>query len=154
MGNSARHAFTPFFPWSASTRVESYFRGVRTVGGGAYSHDRPRVPSRVCGGRFSVKRLLVLIATTVLIALVPAAASADDNEKLQARPFTFVGSAADCAPAPAGSRIVTAAWLGGMGLPDSGGNNAPDPATRNDPHFGLLLSKNGPTTDCSSAGAR
>src|SRR5439155_844865 len=65
-------------------------------------------------------------------------------------PFTFVGTAAECAPSPAGSRIVTAAWLGGMGLPDNGGPSATTPG---DPHTGLLLSKNGPTADCSSSGA-
>jgi hypothetical protein len=59
---------------------------------------------------------------------------------------------------PAGSRIVTAAWLEGMGLPDNGGanSNPGDPAdnpSKKDPHTGLLLSKNGPTPDCSSAGA-
>ena len=53
---------------------------------------------------------------------------------------------------------MTAAWLGGLGLPDNGGSNttALDLATnpnKNDPHRGLLLSKNGPTPDCSSAGA-
>ena len=53
---------------------------------------------------------------------------------------------------------MTAAWLGGMGLPDNGGQNTTplDVATnpnKNDPHRGLLLSKNGPTPDCSSAGA-
>ena len=41
----------------------------------------------------------------------------------------------------------------GLGLPDNGGLNGV-PATANDPHRGLLLSKNGPQTDCSSAGAR
>lgn len=100
-----------------------------------------------------MKRIYVLLAVIALVAFMPAGrASADnDDNRLQAVPFTFVGTAADCAPAPAGSRIVTAAWLGGMGLPDNGGPNA---ATPNDPHTGLLLSKNGPTADCSSAGAR
>jgi len=46
-----------------------------------------------------------------------------------------------------------------MGLPDNGGPNfsSTDPAdapNKNDPHFGLLLSKNGQTPICSSAGAR
>ena len=78
---------------------------------------------------------------------------------VKAVPFVFVGTAAQCSPAPAGSRIVTSAWLSGMGLPDNGGANttAADHATnpnKNDPHTGLLLSKNGPTPDCSSAGAQ
>ena len=100
-----------------------------------------------------MKRFYVLLAVIALIAFMPAGRAEADSDKtqLQAVPFTFVGSAADCAPSPAGSRIVTAAWLGGMGLPDNGGPNATTP---NDPHTGLLLSKNGPTADCSSAGAR
>jgi hypothetical protein len=100
-----------------------------------------------------MKRIYVLLAVIALVAFMPAGnAQADSgNTGLQAVPFTFVGTAADCAPSPAGSRIVTAAWLGGMGLPDNGGPNATTP---NDPHTGLLLSKNGPTSDCSSAGAR
>jgi len=42
-----------------------------------------------------------------------------------------------------------------MGLPDNGGDTAlnGDPSTRRDAHLGLLLNKNGPTPDCSSAGA-
>jgi hypothetical protein len=83
----------------------------------------------------------------------------DSDGHLRAVPFVFVGRAGDCgAGYPAGSRIVTAAWLGGMGLPDNGGPNAgtvtTDNPNKNDAHFGLLLSKNGPTPDCSSSGAR
>jgi len=92
-----------------------------------------------------------LVTVAALVGLLPGAAVADDNNQVQAVPFTFVGTAAECSPSPAGSRIVTAAWLGGMGLPDNGGANATTP---NDPHTGLLLSKNGPTADCSSSGAR
>ncbi len=78
----------------------------------------------------------------------------DHNQNLQARASTFVGLAAGCAPFPAGSNIVTAAWLTGMGLPDDGSSNAtPSTPPNRDPHFGLLLSKNGATADCSSAGA-
>jgi len=47
---------------------------------------------------------------------------------------------------------VTSGWLGGLGLPDNGGNNGAS-ATASDPHRGLLLNKNGLTTDCSSSGA-
>jgi hypothetical protein len=106
-----------------------------------------------------MKRFYVLLAVLALVAFMPAGgATANNDNRLQAAPFTFVGTAAECAPAAAGSRIVTAAWLGGMGLPDRGGDtalNSPNAATRNDPHSGLLLSKNGPSvTDCSSAGAR
>src|SRR5688572_14799806 len=40
-----------------------------------------------------------------------------------------------------------------MGLPDNG--TSPNTATtaKRDPHDGLLLNKNGPTSDCSSSGA-
>src|SRR3989442_11968747 len=43
-----------------------------------------------------------------------------------------------------------------MGLPDNGGDTAFNGVadTAKDPHRGLLLSKNGPSPDCSSAGAR
>ena len=98
-----------------------------------------------------MKRFYVLLAVMALIAFMPAGrAAADNDNQLQAVPFTFVGTAAQCG-GMAGSRIVTAAWLGGMGLPDNGGQNATSPG---DPHSGLLLNKNGPTPDCSSAGAR
>jgi hypothetical protein len=74
-------------------------------------------------------------------------ASDDDERGLQAIPEIFVGEAGDCGDgSPAGSRIVTSAWLGGIGLPDDGRNT-------NNLHRGLLLSKNGPTADCSAAGA-
>jgi hypothetical protein len=79
----------------------------------------------------------------------------NNNNGLQAVPSNFVGKAGDCGTGtPAGSNIVTSAWLTGMGLPDNGGSNtATDAATKHDPHFGLLLSKNGLTADCSAAGA-
>jgi hypothetical protein len=108
-----------------------------------------------------MKRLYVLVAVIAIVAFMPAGRAAADNENngLQAVPFTFVGTAADCAPYPAGSRIVTAAWLAGMGLPDNGGANTSDAdlatnPNKSDPHSGLLLNKNGPTADCSSSGAR
>ena len=106
-------------------------------------------------------RILLLIAV-VIVAVVPVApAFADDDDGLRAVPFAFVGTAADCAPFPAGSNIVTAAWLRGMGLPDNDGLNTQPADTviggtnpnKSDPHFGLLLSKNGPTNDCSASGA-
>jgi len=84
--------------------------------------------------------------------------------KLRAVPFVFVGAEGECGeiapgvPYPAGSRIVTAAWLGGMGLPDNGGDNVGvlpfDNPNKHDPHKGLLLNKNGTTPDCSASGAR
>ena len=94
---------------------------------------------------------------------IPATALGDDDHgrgpRLKADPFVFVGKAGDCfAGSPAASSIVTAAWLGGMGLPDNGGQNSnpanpADNPNKRDPHLGLLLSKNGPTADCSAAGA-
>ena len=104
---------------------------------------------------------LVLLASIASIAL---AASADDGDRLQAEPEIFVGQRGDCGPGyPPGSNIVTAAWLRGMGLPDRSDAQpnttildtlTPEGASsRRDPHSGLLLNKNGPTADCSSAGA-
>jgi hypothetical protein len=84
-------------------------------------------------------------------ALAVAASGVDQasaQTRYQAREFTFVGTAAQCG-GTAGSNIVTASWLAGMGLPDDG---SPNPDGRN-AHQGLLLSKNGPTPNCSSAGA-
>lgn len=94
------------------------------------------------------------VAGALSLAFTPAAGPvrADGGDRLQAVPFTFVGTASDCG-GPAGSRIVTAAWLNGFGLPDGGGQNGVA-ATARDRHSGLLLSKDGPTTDCSAAGVR
>jgi hypothetical protein len=91
----------------------------------------------------------------ILIGLGPSGAVAQPNANLRAVPFVFIGNDGDCGAGTFGSHIVTAAWLGGMGLPDTDDtalNGTAD--TKGDPHRGLLLSKNGPTTDCSSAGAR
>lgn len=98
---------------------------------------------------------IVLTGAALLSVVTVRDARAQGN--LQATPFVFIGTSSDCG-GPAGSLIVTAAWLGGMGLPDNGGQNttAADLATnpnKDDPHRGLLLSKNGPTPDCSAAGA-
>lgn len=109
--------------------------------------------------------IMPLLVAVALGSSLAAIADDDDGRSLRADPFVFVGEAGDCGeitpgtPYPAGSKIVTSAWLGGMGLPDNGGTNtsAADLATnpnKRDPHRGLLLSKNGPTADCSSAGAR
>jgi hypothetical protein len=106
----------------------------------------------------------IAITSAAVVALgatrsVRAFSDDGNDNRLQAIPEVFVGAADDCFPgSPAGSRIVTSAWLGGMGLPDNGGSNTTllDLATnpnKNDPHQGLLLSKNGPTADCSAAGA-
>ena len=73
-----------------------------------------------------MRHLVVLSAVIALVALMPAGpAAADNGDKLSAVPFEFVGAAGDCGNGyAAGSRIVTAAWLGGMGLPDNGGQNS------------------------------
>ena len=57
-------------------------------------------------------------------------------------PDTFVGTAANCGVA--GNDIVDSAWVKDFGLPDATGHT----------NMGLVLSKNGPTADCSSAGAQ
>jgi hypothetical protein len=103
-----------------------------------------------------MKKLMTLIAVALCLAAAPYAFAADG---IAVHPETFVGKAGDCGTGyPAGSNIVTAAWLPGMGLPDNGGLNSnsvnpTDNPNKKDPHSGLLLSKNGPLEDCSSAGA-
>lgn len=102
-----------------------------------------------------------LVTATIAVGfVVPATAWADDDHHgLKAVPFEFVGKAGDCGTGwPAGSRIVTAKWLKGLGLPDNGGPNSnpidsKDSPNKNDRHSGLLLSKNGPTPVCAAAGA-
>lgn len=108
--------------------------------------------------RFSRRRSLAVAVVAIVAIAVPMTVLAHDgsnNRRLSAEPWIFVGTAVQCDPFPAGSRIVTSAWLGGMGLPDNGGDAALNgvPGTRRDAHLGLLLNKNGPTPDCSSSGA-
>jgi hypothetical protein len=100
--------------------------------------------------------LTIVVTATLLMGLVTVR-DASAQGRPRAIPFAFIGTSDEC-DGVAGSHIVTAAWLGGMGLPDNGGTNttaidlAANP-NKDDPHRGLLLSKNGPTPDCSSAGA-
>jgi hypothetical protein len=100
-----------------------------------------------------MKKLPLMMACSLVVCLVPAFGDDEKNDKSdkapQAEPFVFVGGAKDCGTT-AGSAIVTSAWLTGMGLPDDGKTLNPDSG---DPHVGLLLSKNGPTANCSAAGA-
>src|SRR3989441_4257255 len=106
-------------------------------------------PTSRLQGEMNMKRTVAFTAVAATMALMgqmAAPALADDDSKLEAVPFEFVGKAGDCGAA-AGSRIVTAAWLKGMGLPDT------DDPNKKDRHSRLLLSKNGPTPDCSAAGA-
>lgn len=107
--------------------------------------------------RFSRRGSLAVAVVAIVAIAVPMTVLANGGSggRLRAEPWIFVGTAAQCDPFPAGSRIVTSAWLGGMGLPDNGGDAALNgvPSTRRDAHLGLLLNKNGPQADCSSAGA-
>ena len=100
--------------------------------------------------------IFAILVTAAVMVCVMTVRNARADDELRAIPFAFIGTAAECGVA--GSHIVTAAWLGGMGLPDNGGLNTTVldlnvNQNKNDPHRGLLLSKNGPTPDCSSAGA-
>jgi hypothetical protein len=100
-----------------------------------------------------IKSSILLLAIPFLICFV-AVADDGNNQALEAKPSVFVGTAPGCAPFPPGSDIVTAAWLAGLGLPDDGSSNlTPSTPPNRDPHFGLLLSKNGSTADCSAAQA-
>jgi len=110
----------------------------------------------------TARTLLASAAALLAVGLVGAGAAQADNGNrngegngnLQADPEEFVGRAGDCgAGAPAGSRIVTARWLNGLGLPDDTSSSSGPGNGRNDKRMGLLLSKNGLTTDCSSADA-
>ena len=110
-----------------------------------------RLAHRLHGG-------VLLVAASVLMSSGPVPMVAADDGA-QAEALTFVGGPGDCGPGyPAGSQIVTARWLKGMGLPDNGGpnvgTNPADNPNKKDHHWGLLLSKNGTTPDCSAAGAR
>ena len=106
-----------------------------------------------------MKRAILVVGAAVALAssVQVIRADHDDDRNLRATPFAFIGTADGCGT-PDGSHIVTAAWLGGMGLPDNGGLNTTlsdldSNPNKNDPHRGLLLSKNGPTPDCSAPGA-
>lgn len=97
--------------------------------------------------RSNIRVLSMGAAVIVVAATLSVNASAAAT--YSAKAFSFVGTAALCDPFPAGNRIVTSSWLSGAGLPDNGTAN-PGGGT---PHQGLLLNKNGPTSDCSAAGA-
>ena len=102
---------------------------------------------------------LSLTASLTFLGIAAISATNVHAEDLKAKASTFVGKLGDCGTGyAAGSQIVTAKWLDGLGLPDNGGQNSnPGDPTNNpnkkDDHEGLLLSKNGPTPDCSAAGA-
>src|SRR5205809_1121902 len=69
----------------------------------------------------------------------PATAWAADAGALGAVPFEFVGTVANCGIA--GSRIVTAAWLRGMGLSDSDGANDLKRPAPQDPEWTRISSR-------------
>jgi hypothetical protein len=107
----------------------------------------------------------IVVGSLVVAGLAAVGAAPALAQGLNAVPFEFVGKTGECGeispgvPYPAGSNIVTGSWLRGMGLPDNGGANSnplnpADNPNKADPRFGLLVSKNGPTPDCSSSGAR
>lgn len=77
-----------------------------------------------------------------LALLLSNSAFAQSRPKVE--PFVFIGTADECG-GTGGSAIVTSGWLPGMGFKDG--------SRRGDRREGLLLSKNGPTSNCSSAGA-
>ena len=89
-------------------------------------------------------RIALLSLALVLAMTVPVFASPSAHE------FEFVGTAAECG-GPAGAKIVVSQWTPGIGLPDNQGLNA-DPANNSNIRYGLLLVKNGLTSNCSSAG--
>lgn len=83
--------------------------------------------------------LAVGVAVTIPMAGAAFAAPASDLSKSEVKPFTFVGHSDGCE----GTNIVTSKWVPHTGLADVHGNA--DKA--------LYLAKQGPTADCSSAGA-
>jgi hypothetical protein len=90
------------------------------------------------------RRTVVIGAMVMCLTLIAGTALAAGNSgKLSVKPGTFVGTASECAPFPAGTKGgVTANWAAQQGLPDAGNSN-----------HALILAKNVPTTDCSAAGA-
>jgi hypothetical protein len=99
--------------------------------------------------------VLAMLSIQLLDGISSRALANDNDGGPRAVPAVFVGTAPGCAPSPPGSNIVTSAWLQGMGLPDNGTSNVtPSNPPNQDPHRGLLLSKNGSLNDCSAAEAR
>ena len=94
----------------------------------------------------NIMRNCILLCGAVLL---PSATSAAD--KYNADPFAFIGTVSNCGVA--GHSIVSAGWIRGMGLPDDGTSTIAT-EKKTDRNTGLLLNKNGPTTDCAAAGAQ
>src|SRR3989442_13088730 len=74
---------------------------------------------------------VVLVALVCIVSILPAA-FADAGSSLKAKVFVFD---------PDGTGIITAPWMAGQGLPDTGTSN-----------HGLVLQKNGPTATNASGG--
>lgn len=88
-----------------------------------------------------MKKLSIVMTLVAFVSLALAGAALA-GPPFKAKPFEFVGSAAQCDPAPAGTDTVTAAWVTHEGLPDAGKSD-----------HALFLQKLGPTANCASAGA-
>jgi hypothetical protein len=96
-----------------------------------------------------MNRSIVMTTTAAAALILYASAASADSPKYHAEPSVFIGKAGVCGADP-GHRIVTAGWIEGMGLPDNGATAPGGSKEKND---GLLLNKNGATSDCSAAGA-
>ena len=80
-----------------------------------------------------MRRLFGILAASLLLVLAAAASSLAADTKMKATPFTFD---------PNRTGDIVAAWQPHTGLPDAGNSD-----------HGLVLQKNGPTTDNAAAGA-
>jgi hypothetical protein len=86
-----------------------------------------------------MKKFWLLTAVVLVLALTLANAALA-GPSFKAKPFEFVGTAAECGVA--GIDTVTAAWITHQGLPDAGKSD-----------HALLLEKLGETPNCAAAGA-
>jgi hypothetical protein len=80
-----------------------------------------------------MRRILGILAMSSLLVLAFAATSLGADTKMKATPFSFD---------PNNTGDIVAAWQPQVGLADAGGSA-----------HGLVLQKNGPTTDLAAAGA-
>src|ERR1700687_1122756 len=88
---------------------------------------------------------VLAVGALVIVLIGTLSISAAAAGTYSAATFVFVGTAGQCNPFPAGNKIIASAWTNGMGLPDNGTANPGGGTT----HQGILLNKNGPTSDCS-----
>ena len=93
-----------------------------------------------------MKRFTTTVAAAGFVLAGFATTASAQNYVVEAK--TFVGTALQCAPSPAGRKIVTSSWENGLGLADAGPTH---PGVAKDIHQGLLMSKNGQTSNCSAA---